>query len=585
MSIIRIGTPRNDIITLSASFFLSLISLQAIGNNSVFLSSSSIKLFLFLSVFFFYLMSGGIRRSILFFILFFSTFLVLGQLCPLLNLDPNSFLMLCVCLLTSGLIAHKLGEGQLSRGKFSRIFLLIHSALFLFLPIFLFRSFGKTSNLATFLNGWDHTGAHFYISKITRENESFSYLPADYIGANPKLLHKFMGFFMGNPISAFEDFQIILFFEFFFSYSISLVLISLLNERREVRLGSRVAKLNFVYLIFVSAIPFWGTFLAWIIGYGYPTILFAAFISLSSIAFLGSDIKNTYLVRAILVLHVVLIGNSWNPALPGALLVLFVYHLLESRNVIKLLLDSGISALGIFLPSYSIYINSGSAAISAGSGSDSIIFTLSMLAGLIIALFALFGKSSRLQKLLGSFVVGNLLFAVFIKFISGGTLFNLPYYSVKLLWISSIPVIVLTLFSSRKLLGDSVVQICFTAISALMFFVSNVHPIFPGNYTSLRILMPLATDEVVWQAKALKRASELPENLPYVVYSGSAWDSRSSQFSAILGRNTWSAQSALFVDTNGLCKFVIENPRTRLVMKENIETPHCTKHLSKIIVN
>jgi hypothetical protein len=209
--------------TLSLGLAQAVILLFLVTNSFTNFTTGNINILIFLSVFFYNHYSKKHISALIFLLTFFISTLILTQATSLLGFDAYSQTIFILCLVFSFWISSRVNFETNTPGK---LFLAVHATFFLFVPYSAFRSQGVTSNLATFISGWDHTGGHFYIIKTIRESGAYKYFPADYIGANPKLFHAFMSFFVSKPISALNDFAVILFFEFFLTYIISFIFVS-----------------------------------------------------------------------------------------------------------------------------------------------------------------------------------------------------------------------------------------------------------------------------------------------------------------------------------------------------------------------
>jgi hypothetical protein len=281
---------------------------------------------------------------------------------------------------------------------------------------------------------------------------------------------------------------------------------------------------------------------------------------------------------------VLVVGHSWNPALPGAIAALVYFHARFVRKFLQFLIDLSLSSILIFPPAFSVYLNSGTTAASVGSLSYSQILTVFLGIGLMVSFYFLLNGVSLYQQVLASLALGNLLFASFIKLISGASLFEIPYYSLKLMWLSSIPLLLclglqMPIQGTRK---NRKIKLLLTSLLLSSLLLSNLTAIFPGKEKAISFFNP-SNYELLWQARALFFVAGLKDAQPYVIFSGSVWDSRSAQFSSILGRNTWSAINGLQVDTNALCRFVSKNDDTLIISRETVVLPNCNSKL--VIVN
>lgn len=584
MQVINLRSSKFDKIYMRSTtllVFAQIVSLVfLITNEFTYFTSGNFNVLIFLAIFFYKLYSSKYISAFLFLFTFFMTTLIVTQITTLLGFDSYSQMIFLLCVFLSYLIAGKVDYDVTSLGK---LFLVIHSTFFLLVPYSIFKLQGLSSNLATFISGWDHTGGHFYIIKTIKESGTYSYFPADYIGANPKLFHAFISFFVSKPISAVNDFMVILFFEFFLTYIISLCVVTMIFQNRQGSFAPGDDFANKLPLLIAGVIPFFGFYLGWIVGYGYPTVLFTLATVLTAIIVLRRFVHSTIIMRVLLISLIVIIGNSWNPALPGAITALIYFHVRFVKRIRYLLLDLSLGVLGVFPAAFSLYLNSGTNAASVGSVSNSQILIVFLAIGLILSLYFLVTGVFIQQHVLAAFALGNLLFAGLIKLMSKANVFEVPYYSVKLLWLSSIPLVLCLTLNIPLQRNNKKVSRSPLSIGLLLstLFLSNVIGIFPGGEKAISLFKP-SQYELLWQSRVLLYVNDFSDSQPYIAFSGSVWDSRSAQFSSILGRNTWNAINGLQIDTDAMCRFILANNSTLVITRESVSLPNCISK-SKIV--
>jgi hypothetical protein len=563
---------------INSCFFVLLILIYAFRNYS-YAIDTGIKLGLFLVIFVYLVITGRINSALLFMVLFLTIFLVVGQLTFFVGFRFDSTLIFFICLFSATYFSVL---NPINNFNVSLDLIYLHTFLFIIAPFLIFNSFGSKSNLATFLTGWDHAGGHLYVINIIEKQGTFSYFPADYVGSAPKLFHQFTGLFLEPKIPVEESYQIILFFEFFFTYVICLALMNVVFVFFHLE-SRNLSKLKiFSYMLSISVVPFLGPFFAWTIGFGYPTILLALLIFFCILSIVSSSNLNQIQLRFLPIIFVALIGNTWTPALPGALLIFTIFHILFFRKFSSFIIDSTITFFSILLPSLSIFLNSGLDAASIGSATSSRILTVWFWAGLLFSVYFVVKSRTHFSYFLGGFVLGNLFFAFIVKVSTGGTLVEFPYYSFKLLWISTIPLLLMYLIYLKDFGFDFFkFPIILALFMSFALLSSNYFQFFPESNNGITIIKP-TNPNLLWQSEALRVATNVDADLPILIYSESGWDSRSAQFLAVMGKVTWNSQSALSVDIEALCDFAITNPSSMLITPPNLDLPECVSELEKI---
>jgi hypothetical protein len=564
----------------SQAFILSFCCTLLFQGAQDFVASSTINFFLFLLFFFFHVVSGQVASALSYFVFYLSSLLILGQFAYQIGFRFDSLFITCSYTLLAFASSLKFRKvHNVEARRFSQL----HLGIFLIAPLALFKKFGSDANLATFLTGWDHTGGHLYVISVIKKLGTFSYFPADYVGSAPKLFHQFTALFV-NQQTISEAYFIILFLEFFFCYTMSLALVNIVSNHLKIWGGLKSKSGRFTGAFSFAVIPFFGPFFAWSLGFGYPTILLALTIFLCTSVLIADSASRGGHVRLGLIILIALVGNTWNPALPAAFLVFVYFHVMEIRRIGLLLCDSFLALATIALPVISIYVNAGVGAASMGSTTFSILLLFWLCFSACISIYSLIVGRKPMVAFLGSFVLGNVIFALIVKLLSKSAFGEFPYYAVKILWISTIPTLLLcSFFILEKWKWVFLKPLSSFVLSILILVCSNIFHLFPDKNNGITIFKPINVN-LIWQTTAIDKASEFDPAQSLLIYSGSGWDSRSAQFLSVLGYSTWNSQSALIGDETALCRFALENPKLLIIARSSTTFPDCLIGSRKIFV-
>ena len=419
--------------------------------------------------------------------------------------------------------------------------------------------------LASYLQSWDHVAGHVFTVRKIATTGFIPSFPADYFGFSPKAFH---GLASGLGMGSTDAFEIVGVIQALEILIILGILQIFLSHTTDSGAPNETFKRLLVPFIILSS-PF---FMGWIYFMGFPPLLLAA----SALLLLGISDELKPQNHSIVYLIVATVAiQSWTLLFPVVILHGLYLGARRSLSVLKLSIVL-ISLLAINTPSLiSIYLNNQTSQFSIGPRYSGIIYQL-VLVVIFMSLFFLPRFYKQFPSLtVITYLISGLGISIFL--IQFGSDLGIPYYSLKLFWLSILLIsfMVVGFFNecSKTHHGKKVQK---RAIYLLIFvgFLSNSSDITPTPYF-LQIFTPKS--ELQYQAEVLLLRLDSQVDDPILYYSKSPYDSVAALFQHSNGIDTIEPQ-IMWRDTAEICKYVNSIPRLRIVGTGALElTKACQK--------
>lgn len=449
-------------------------------------------------------------------------------------------------------------ECETDKNQIKSVVLRLSGIAVTFIPCVYFYSKGYASNLATFMYGWDHLGAHLYLLGQTSDDVGMVY-GTSYIGNNPKFLYSFMNLIIGSDASTPMRLYSFLFLEFVCSLVITMTLANALSSRKQlsvlVKVGGLFLALSFPLLGYISFL-------------GYPTLLFASMILLLAL----TQIDNSnFKTQSAVFFGPAMVANIWPVLFPAFFAAAFIW-LIQQHKAKKLVFPFVLVTLICSFASVSAIKNSTGIFGSSLAGNE----TSNEL--LFILLFAIpIYYTTRIRHYRKDFAALLIIFVfasgasiVFLKRSSFG---EIPYYSFKLFWVG-IFIVFFQFLKSTHSKNWNFRQFVFVA-TCLFGFGSFFLPIHFSTSTYSLFFNPETI--MRWQAKASVFATLDVRSDKVIVYSGDPNDSRSAMYLSVNNKTSWPASSGLRSGPSEICDFLNKNPKFFIIVKGDISQPSCFK--------
>ena len=490
------------------------------------------------------------KSGLLFYFVFAALSCILLQVCELFKFSVFSQVNSWTLWVAASAIAINFAEIDARRTIVIRFLQLTLMGL---IPLFLLLQ-PQNIRIATFISGWDHTGAHAFIAQALKTNDTFRYLPADYIGDSPKLFHGIVNLLNINSTNEWDTINTIQFLDYLNIVVIGFAIIEVTKLIYKNNANIVISICAFSFLMQPLLLP-------WALQMGFSTMIYAAALTLACL-YSAMNYRGPVL-RLISIGAVITLSHTWTPLILVGLVIAFIINRNSRPKNIVTVIDAIIIFVFSILPVISIIQHKGlGTTLGVGDLQNSSILLLNVC--ILIAVLLINRSFFKEWNLLIYTLTSILASALIIKFYVSLNLLMFPYYSVKLLWVADVLLAILLVGQIVKVFRKSsyiVASISATAI-AYLFFVGNM-PYGAGSPFGV-LLSP--NDDQVWQVNAARDVYDNKEKSA-VIYSSSANDSRGAQLLNLFGVHTWNAFDGLNSSPERLCSFLTSQPRAVVYSK------------------
>jgi hypothetical protein len=425
------------------------------------------------------------------------------------------------------------------------------------------------TRIASFIVGWDNVGGHLYVSRQIILEGFIRTFPADYISFSPKAFHSLVILVGGGSTDSLDLINAIQAAQNYLILVLVMTVYVLVKGNFETGMN-----LNVQALLCSSAVGS-ALLVGWAMWMGYGTIISATAALITVIYLIECDI-NTQIKFYLLIVISIVIVQSWTLMFPVVLLILLTYLWMFSRTSIQNWV-LGAFAVILHVPSIvSIYNYTNLNQFSEGSrfSGNQIIFLIALnVTFLVVSIKNIKGH------VIGTLALcGVVLLSFLIALVQHDERFSIPYYSMKLFWISTIlGICLMPPFINRK--QRRVPDKLFLTFSATLvgIFAYVAIPI-PGTNVSMHKFLIDPSSEWRFQAKAILVIAKESGKETTLVYSGSGADSRSALFQNASGISpSIPGYVMLIQDKKEICSFLTNNTDVKVFGDEEKLRAECKK--------